>query len=282
MVKERSDPNWASIGFAQDALVGVKHNSTLFPETREERCWFHNKASNVLAALPKSAHPGAVAAMKDIYMAEDIDEAQLAVKAFEIDYGAKYPKAVTKTTEDLDVLLEFHRYPAEHWIHLRTTNPIESTFSSVRLPDQSHQGAGLACGRNRHGLQADRVRPSPLAQGQRPRARRPGPRRIMWLPVDVRFGPHDDVPTIFDEQMTSGRRSDSTARSVTYGPSFSEHMGNSSGTGPPRVGGHPPARRAGRVARSVTLKSQGGGGAGRARLDPRGWQTPRSRYRGNS
>jgi len=74
----------------------------VFPETREQRCWFH-KSANVLAALPKSAHPGAVAAMKEIYNAEDIDKAQLAVKAFEIDYGAKYPKAVAKITGDLDV-----------------------------------------------------------------------------------------------------------------------------------------------------------------------------------
>ena len=113
----------------------------VFPETREQRCWFH-KSSNVLAALPKSAHPGALVAMKDIYMAEDIDKAQLAVKAFEIDYGAKYPKAVAKITDDLDVLLEFYRYPAEHWIPLRTTNPIESTFASVRLRTKVTKGPG--------------------------------------------------------------------------------------------------------------------------------------------
>ncbi len=113
----------------------------VFPETKEQRCWFH-KSSNVLAALPKSTHPGAIAAMKDIYMAEDLDKAQLAVKAFEIDYGAKYPKAVAKITGDLDVLLEFFKYPAEHWIHLRTTNPIESTFASVRLRTKVTKGPG--------------------------------------------------------------------------------------------------------------------------------------------
>jgi putative transposase len=113
----------------------------VFPETREQRCWFH-KSANILAALPKSAHPGAIAAMKDIYMAEDIDKAQLAVKAFEIDYGAKYPKAVAKITDDLDVLLEFFKFPAEHWIHLRTTNPIESTFASVRLRTKVTKGPG--------------------------------------------------------------------------------------------------------------------------------------------
>jgi transposase-like protein len=65
-----------------------------------------------------------LAALREIYNAEDIDKAQVAVKAFEIDYGAKYPKAVAKIVDDLDVLLEFYKYPAEHWIHLRTTNPI--------------------------------------------------------------------------------------------------------------------------------------------------------------
>jgi transposase-like protein len=113
----------------------------VFPDTREQRCWWH-KQGNVLAALPKSAHPGALAALKDIYNAEDIDKAQLAIKAFEIDYGAKYPKAVAKIVDDADVLLEFFKYPAEHWIHLRTTNPIESTFATVRLRTKVTKGPG--------------------------------------------------------------------------------------------------------------------------------------------
>ena len=113
----------------------------VFPATREQRCWFHKQA-NVLAGLPKSAHPAALAALKDIYNAEDIDKAQVAVKAFELDYGTKYPKAVAKIVGDLDVLLEFYRYPAEHWIHLRTTNPIESTFATVRLRTKVTKGPG--------------------------------------------------------------------------------------------------------------------------------------------
>jgi putative transposase len=113
----------------------------VFPTTREQRCWFHVQA-NVLAALPKSAHPGALAAMKDIYNAEDIDKAQVAIKAFEIDYAAKYPKAVAKIVDHADVLLEFYRYPAEHWVHLRTTNPIESTFATVRLRTKVTKGPG--------------------------------------------------------------------------------------------------------------------------------------------
>jgi transposase-like protein len=78
----------------------------VFPDTREQRCWWHRQA-NILAALPKSAQPGALAALKEIYNAEDIDKAQLAIKAFEVDYGAKYPKAVAKIVDDADVLLEF-------------------------------------------------------------------------------------------------------------------------------------------------------------------------------
>jgi transposase-like protein len=113
----------------------------VFPATKEQRCWFHKQA-NVLAALPKSAHASALSALKEIYNAEDIDKAQVAVKAFTVDFGAKYPKAVAKITDDLDTLLEFYHYPAEHWIHLRTTNPIESTFATVRLRTKVTKGPG--------------------------------------------------------------------------------------------------------------------------------------------
>src|ERR1700758_2851941 len=103
----------------------------VFPETREQRCWFH-KISNVLAALPKSAHPGAKKALAEIWNAEDKSRALDAVKAFEAAYGAKFPKAVAKITDDPDQLLAFYDFPAEHWVHLRTTNPIASTFATVR------------------------------------------------------------------------------------------------------------------------------------------------------
>ena len=148
----------------------------VFPATREQRCWFHKQA-NVLAALPKSAHPGALAAMREIYNAEDIDHAQVAIKAFEVDYGAKYPKAVAKIVDDADVLLEFYKYPAEHWIHLRTTNPIEVDLCHRAAADQGHQGPRLPRGRNCHGLQAHRRRTSPLAGRQRTTSGRPRPRR---------------------------------------------------------------------------------------------------------
>jgi putative transposase len=113
----------------------------VFPETREQRCWFH-KIANVLAALPKSAHPGAKAALAEIYNAEDRDHAERAAEAFQGLYGDKWPKAVAKVTDNLDVLLAFYDYPAEHWIHLRTTNPIESTFATVRLRQRVTKGPG--------------------------------------------------------------------------------------------------------------------------------------------
>ena len=113
----------------------------VFPDTREQRCWFH-KIGNVLSALPKSAHPGAKKALAEVWNAEDKRHAQDAVKAFDAAYGAKFPKAVAKITEDTDELLAFFDYPAQHWIHLRTTNPIESTFSTVRHRTKVTKGPG--------------------------------------------------------------------------------------------------------------------------------------------
>jgi transposase-like protein len=113
----------------------------VFPETREGRCWFH-KTANVLAALPKSAHPGAKKALAEIWGAEDKDHALAAVKAFAAAYGAKFPKAAAKITDDADELLAFFDYPAEHWVHLRTTNPIESTFATVRHRTKVTKGPG--------------------------------------------------------------------------------------------------------------------------------------------
>jgi transposase-like protein len=113
----------------------------VFPETAEQRCWWH-KIGNVLAALPKSAHPAAKRALAEIYNAEDKTHARAAAKAFAAEFGAKWPKAAAKITNDLDVLLAFYDYPAEHWIHLRTTNPIESTFATVRLRQRVTKGPG--------------------------------------------------------------------------------------------------------------------------------------------
>ena len=113
----------------------------VFPDTREQRCWWH-KTGNVLSALPKSAQPGALAAIREIWQAEDKTHAQAAVRAFEAAYAPKWPKAAAKIVDEIDVLLEFFDYPAEHWIHLRTTNPIESTFATVRLRQRVTKGPG--------------------------------------------------------------------------------------------------------------------------------------------
>ena len=117
----------------------------VFPTTREQRCWFH-KIANVLGALPKSAHPGAKKALAEIWNAEDKRHALDAVASFEAAYGAKFPKAVAKITDDVEVLLAFYDFPAEHWIHLRTTNPIESTFATVRHRTKITHGPGTRAG----------------------------------------------------------------------------------------------------------------------------------------
>lgn len=104
----------------------------VFPETIEQRCCFH-KIANVLSALPKPAHAQAKKALGEIWNAEDRDHSEAAANRFVDAYGAKWPKVAAKITDKLDVLLAFYDYRAEHWIRLRTTNPIESTFSTVRL-----------------------------------------------------------------------------------------------------------------------------------------------------
>jgi transposase-like protein len=113
----------------------------VFPGTAEQRCWFH-KSANVLAALPKSAHPGAKKALAEIWGAEDKQHARQAVTAFDAAYGTKFPKATAKIIDDVVQLLAFYDYPAEHWVHLRTTNPIESTFATVRHRTKITKGPG--------------------------------------------------------------------------------------------------------------------------------------------
>jgi transposase-like protein len=113
----------------------------VFPATREQRCWFH-KIANVLAAMPTSAHPGAKKALAETWNAEDHRHALNAVRTFEATYGAKFGKAIAKVTDDLDALLAFYDFPAEHWQHLRTTNPIESTFATVRHRTKITKGPG--------------------------------------------------------------------------------------------------------------------------------------------
>ena len=111
----------------------------VFPNTREQRCWVH-KTANVLGALPKSLHDKAKSDLQDIWMAETKKEANAAFDLFVENYGVKYEKAVGKLVKDRDELLAFYDFPAEHWKHIRTTNPIESIFATVRNRTRKTKG----------------------------------------------------------------------------------------------------------------------------------------------
>jgi putative transposase len=148
----------------------------IFPDTREQRCWVH-KTANVLDALPKSAQPAAKNAIAQIYNAEDKEHAAVAVKVFAKQYGAKFPKAVEKITRDEDVLLTFYDFPAEHWIHLRTTNPDRVHLRHRQAAHQGHSRRRVPLRGPGHDVQAHRVRPGALARRQRAPLGRPGARR---------------------------------------------------------------------------------------------------------
>ena len=119
------------LAVADGALGFWKALAEVWPKTREQRCWVH-KTANVLNRLPKSLQGKAKRALQDIWMAETRKNAETAFDAFAESYGVKYEKAVECLNKDRDALLAFYDLPAEHWKHLRTTNPIESTFATVR------------------------------------------------------------------------------------------------------------------------------------------------------
>jgi putative transposase len=112
-----------------------------FPKTRHQRDWVH-KTANVLDALPKSAHSRAKKAIKEITQAENKAQANKALKEFSQEFGTKWPKAAAKIVDDKEALLAYYDYPAEHWRHLRTTNPIESPFATVRARTDITKGPG--------------------------------------------------------------------------------------------------------------------------------------------
>ena len=118
----------------------------VFPKTREQRCWVH-KTANVLDKLPKRLQAAAKEKLHQIWMADTREHANQAFDLFLETYEAKYPKACECLRKDRDALLAFYDFPAEHWIHLRTTNPIESTFATVRLRTKRTKGSGsrIAC-----------------------------------------------------------------------------------------------------------------------------------------
>jgi putative transposase len=134
------------LAIGDGALGFWKALKQVYPETREQRCWVH-KTANVLDKLPKRLRAEAKEKLHDIWMADTREHANQAFNLFRKTYEAKYPKAVECLTKDRDVLLAFYDFPAEHWIHLRTTNPIESTFATVRLRTKRTKGSGsrVAC-----------------------------------------------------------------------------------------------------------------------------------------
>jgi len=113
----------------------------VFPGAGEQRCWFH-AAGNVLDCLPKRLQPRAKGLLGEIIEAPTRQDASRALQVFREEYGAKYPKALAKLDRDWTPLTAFYDYPAEHWRHLRTTNPIESSFATVRLRTRVTKGAG--------------------------------------------------------------------------------------------------------------------------------------------
>ena len=126
--------------FIGDGALGFwKAVRELYPGYREQRCWLH-KTANVLDKLPKCLHDEAKSNLHDIWMAPTKESAEKAFDRFVKTYSAKYPKAVECLTKDRDTLMTFYDFPAEHWIHIRTTNPIESTFSTTRLRTNKTRG----------------------------------------------------------------------------------------------------------------------------------------------
>lgn len=117
--------------------------SKVFPNTKHQRCWVH-KTCNVVNKLSKNLQGAGRGLLKDIYTAESRKEAEKAMKHFERTFDAKYPKAVRCLLKDKDELLAFYDFPAEHWVHIRTTNPIESLFATIRLRTKRTKGHGNA------------------------------------------------------------------------------------------------------------------------------------------
>ena len=140
-VKNRGLSQPARLAIGDGALGFWAALREIYPATREQRCWVH-KTANVLNKMPKSIQAKAKAMLHDIWMAETRSQAQKAFGLFISTFQAKYPQAVECLLKDRDVLLTFYDFPAEHWIHLRTTNPIESTFATVRLRTARTKGCG--------------------------------------------------------------------------------------------------------------------------------------------
>ena len=140
-VKRRGLTIDPKLAVGDGALGFWKAVAEVYPTTKEQRCWVH-KTANVLDKLPKHLQPKAKNMIHEIWLADTRANATQAFDAFLENYQAKYPKACDCLTKDRDELLVFYDFPAEHWKHLRTTNPIESTFATIRLRHRRTKGNG--------------------------------------------------------------------------------------------------------------------------------------------
>ncbi|MCZ7649498.1 MAG: IS256 family transposase [Planctomycetota bacterium] len=140
-LKARGLKNGPDLAIGDGALGFWAALPKAFAKCRVQRCWVH-KTMNVLNGLPKKLQPSAKEKLHQIWMAQTRKDAQAAFDAFVATYQAKHPKAVECLLKDQDALLAFYDFPAEHWAHLRTTNPIESAFATVRLRTHKTKGCG--------------------------------------------------------------------------------------------------------------------------------------------
>lgn len=140
-VKSRGLTEAPTLATGDGALGFWKALRQVYPSTKVQRCWVH-KTVNVLDKLPRGLHPSAKSKLHEIWMSGTKEDATKAFEKFVATYQAKYPKAAECLLKDKEELLAFYDFPAEHWQHLRTTNPIESTFATVRLRTYKTKGAG--------------------------------------------------------------------------------------------------------------------------------------------
>jgi transposase-like protein len=138
-LKARGLQHGPELAVGDGALGFWKALSKVYGQTRHQRCWVH-KTANVLNKLPKSQQKKAKSRLHEIWMAASREEAHTAFYAFVTAYEGKYPKAAECLQKDHDALLAFYDFPAPHWQHIRTTNPIESTFATVRLRTTKTRG----------------------------------------------------------------------------------------------------------------------------------------------
>jgi transposase-like protein len=140
-LKRRGLPAPPKLAIGDGALGFWGALREVFPATREQRCWVH-KTANVLDKMPKKIQPSAKRLIHEMYLAETKNDALEAFERFGELYGVKHHKAWDCLKKDKDQLFTFYDFPAEHWTHLRTTNPIESTFATVRLRTRRTKGCG--------------------------------------------------------------------------------------------------------------------------------------------